>query len=77
MERRRGQPVTEEIKFPISAWASLILSLGISISALAYSIGIQSQKIQALEHDVTQHQSQLEQTPAILNELTNMCVPSE
>lgn len=74
MERKSegGVKVNDQIKFPPMGWVSLIISLLISISSLAYSTGIQAQKIQSLETAIESNRIKLESTPAMLNELSNI-----
>jgi hypothetical protein len=67
---RRVNPTTPKI--PATAWMSIGLSIMLSLITLAYTTGVQAQRIRTLEVEVEAHRTQIIQTPAMLNELNNI-----
>lgn len=70
MLERRVNPPTPKI--PASAWLSIGVSIMLSLVTLAYTTGVQAQRIRTLEVSVEAHNTQIVQTPAMLNELNNI-----
>ena len=53
-------------------WKGIVFSIVLSAFSLAYAAGIQAQKIRTLEDEIRIQRVQLENIPAILNELVNI-----
>lgn len=59
-------------RLPSAAWIAILISIITSVTGFAFSVGVQSQRISSLEAVVSSQQSQIMQTPAIMNELANI-----